>query len=143
MFEIPPKWLNFTQNIRYRPFFGGISKFYCADSAIFGQILVEMKLPCSFYLVKIANFAFVLEFMRIVIQENSKILNFEYEVIWKTSIRTKWFQLQLSTFYLTKVKVISDFFQKFLGFFFKNFKFWIWDHIGNSNPHKKTPSTPS
>jgi hypothetical protein len=39
----------------------------------------------------------------IVIQENSKIKNFEYDVIWKTPIRTKWYQFQLSSLQLAKV----------------------------------------
>jgi hypothetical protein len=32
---------------------------------------------------------FFQEFLKIVIQENSKITNFEYDVIWRTPVRTK------------------------------------------------------
>jgi hypothetical protein len=57
------------------------------------------------------------EFLRNVIQENSKIQNFEYEVIRRTFIRTKWHQLQLSSLYLAKVMAIPDFFKEFLRIF--------------------------
>jgi hypothetical protein len=56
MVEIPPKWLNIAQNSKPSAFFlrnfgqFSKSKFYCADSFIFGQILAKMaetKLLCS------------------------------------------------------------------------------------------------
>jgi hypothetical protein len=57
------------------------------------------------------------EFLRIFIQEISKIPNLEYEVRWKTPIRTKWYQMQLSSLYVAKVMVIPDFFEEFLRIF--------------------------
>jgi hypothetical protein len=38
---------------------------------------------------------FFQEFLRIVVQENSKIQNFEYEVIWRTPIRTQLYRAAL------------------------------------------------
>jgi hypothetical protein len=58
--------------------------------------------------------SFFQEFLRIIIQENSKNSNFEYEVILRTPIRTKCFQVQLSSLYVAKVIAIPDCFKQFL-----------------------------
>jgi hypothetical protein len=62
---------------------------------------------------------FCQEFLRIFIQEISKILIFEQKVIWKTPIRTKWQQMLFPSLQLAKVMAIPDFFQEFLTFFIK------------------------
>jgi hypothetical protein len=55
---------------------------------------------------------FFQEFLPFFVQENSKIPNFKYEVIWRTPMRTKVYQL-----YVAKVMAIRDFFKEFLTFF--------------------------
>jgi hypothetical protein len=60
---------------------------------------------------------FFQEILRFVIQKNSKIPNFEYEVIWRTSIHSKLFQMQLSGLRLAKVMDIPDSFQEHLRIF--------------------------
>jgi hypothetical protein len=55
---------------------------------------------------------FFYEFLRIFIQAIPKFQNFEYEVIWKTPICTKRYQMQLYSSYLAKVMTISNFFYK-------------------------------
>jgi hypothetical protein len=60
---------------------------------------------------------FFQEFLTFFIQENSKISNFQDDVIWKTAIRTKWYQKQLSSLYVAKVMAIPDFFKEFLRIF--------------------------
>jgi hypothetical protein len=73
---------------------------------------------------------FFKEFLIIFIQEISKIPNFEYRVRWRTLIRTKWYQMQLSSLYVAKVMAIPDFFKEFLRIFIqeikKKIKFWVW-----------------
>jgi hypothetical protein len=64
---------------------------------------------------------FFQEFLTFFIQENSKIPNLKYDVIWKTAIRTKRYQMQLSNLYVAKVMVIPDFFGEFFEFSFKKF----------------------
>jgi hypothetical protein len=62
---------------------------------------------------------FFQEFLTFFIQENSKIQNFEYEVIWRTPIRTKQHQVLLPSLQLAEVMAIPDFFKEFLTFSFK------------------------
>jgi hypothetical protein len=70
----------------------------------------------SLYLAKIMVIPDVFqEFLRIFVQINSKIQNFEYEVIWSIPICTKLHQLELPSLYL--VKAIPDLFQEFLIIF--------------------------
>jgi hypothetical protein len=57
---------------------------------------------------------FFQEFLTFFIQENSKLPNFEYEIIWRTPIPIKRYQFQLSSLYLAKVMAIRDFFREFL-----------------------------
>jgi hypothetical protein len=49
------------------------------------------------------------EFLRIILQEISKIQNFGYEVLWRTPIRTKWNQFLLFSMQIAKVMVYSSF----------------------------------
>jgi hypothetical protein len=72
----------------------------------------------SLYVAKVMVIPdFFKEFLRIFIQEISKIPNFEYKVRWRTPIRTKLYQMQLSSLYVAKVMVIPDFFKEFLRIF--------------------------
>jgi hypothetical protein len=72
----------------------------------------------SLYVAKVMAIPdFFKEFLRIFIQKNSKIPNFECEVIWRTPIRTKRYQLQLSSLYVAKVMDIPDFYKEFLRMF--------------------------
>jgi hypothetical protein len=80
-----------------------------------------MKLP-SLYLTKVMAIPdFFQEFLTFIIQENSKIPNFKYEVIWKTLIRIKWYQMQLSSLYVAKVMAIPVFFKEFLRIFINDY----------------------
>jgi hypothetical protein len=60
-------------------------------------------------------------FQGIVIQENSNLPNFEYEVIWRTSMRTKRILLAFSSLQLAKVMAIPNFFQEILRIQIKKF----------------------
>jgi hypothetical protein len=68
---------------------------------------------------------FFQEFLRVFIQENLKIQNFEYKVKWKTLIRTKWHQVLLSSLQLAipnnEIWVLKNFYSKK----FKISKFWV------------------
>jgi hypothetical protein len=46
----------------------------------------------------------------------------------------------LSTLYLAKVMTIPEFLRIFINVFFKNSKFWVWGHMGNSNTQKMIPN---
>jgi hypothetical protein len=64
----------------------------------------------SLYLAKVLAIPdFFKEFLSIFIKEISKIQNFEYKVIWKTSMRSKRFQVLLSSLQLAKVMAIPKF----------------------------------
>jgi hypothetical protein len=98
----------------------------------------------SLYLVKKnAIYVFFQEFLTIFIQEISKNTNSEYEIIFRTPKRTKWYRLHLCYLYLVKVMAIPDFSKEFLSFFysrnFKNSKFLLEDHMKNSKTHKMIP----
>jgi hypothetical protein len=70
---------------------------------------------------------FFKEFLRIFIQEISKIPNFEYKVIWKTSMLSKRLQVLLSSLQLAQVMAIPKFeisvLQNFCSKKFKILKF--------------------
>jgi hypothetical protein len=55
------------------------------------------------------------------IQEISKFSNFQYQVIWRNPIRTKWYQSQLPSLQLTKVMTIP------------NFRFWVFQNLSSKN----------
>jgi hypothetical protein len=77
----------------------------------------------SLYLAKVMAIPdFFKEFLRIFIQKISKIPNFEYEVIWKTSMRSKWRQESLSSLQLAKVMAIPKLEIWVLQNFWSNFK---------------------
>jgi hypothetical protein len=64
----------------------------------------------SLYLAKVLAIPdFFKEFLRIFIQEISKTPNFEYKVIWKTSMRPKRLQVLLSSLQLAKEIAIPKF----------------------------------
>jgi hypothetical protein len=52
---------------------------------------------------------FFQEFLRIFIQEISKIQNFEYEVIWRTELRTKLHQVLPPSLQLAKEMAMPNF----------------------------------
>jgi predicted Zn-dependent protease len=79
----------------------------------------QVLLPSLQFVEIMAIPYFFQEFLTFFIQENSKIHNFEYEVIWRTPIRTKWYQVLLPSLQLAEVMAIPDFFQECLGFYIK------------------------